>query len=74
MSPDLLLPFPPDAQQVELMRAVVGTGVAIASPGTDLYATMAVLCEGGFMSRVHCPRALGVSQFQVTAAGLEVLQ
>ncbi|RLA19356.1 MAG: hypothetical protein DRQ56_05570 [Gammaproteobacteria bacterium] len=73
-SKDLPLPFPPDRQQVELMRAVAGTGVAVASPGTDLYATLAVLCEGGFMSKVFCPAALGVYQFHVTVAGLEVLQ
>ena len=72
--PSLPLPFPPDAQQIILMRAVVESGATTALEGTDRHAAMTVLVDGGFLSRLHCPTALGVHQFQVTSAGLEVLQ
>ena len=68
------LPFPPDQQQVGLMRLVIDGRGAIASEGTDRFELLSHLAEGGFVSKVHCPMALGVFQFSVTLAGLEVLQ
>lgn len=68
------LPLPPDAQQVTLMHQVIDGGVSIASEGTERFELLSHLADGGFVSKVHCPMAMGVFQFSVTLAGLEVLQ
>ena len=70
---NLHLPFPPDCQQVELMASAIEGG-AVASEGTDRYELMNQLVDGGFMTKHYCPAAMGVYQFTVSLAGLEVLQ
>jgi len=69
------LPFPPDPQQISLMRSIVDDGnYLVASDGTHRFELCCQLADGGYMRRDHCPRAGGVHQFSVTRKGRAVIE
>lgn len=72
--PSLPLPFPPDAQQIILMRAVVESGATTALEGTDRHAIMDILVERGYMIKNYCPEALSVYQFSMSHQGMEAIK
>ena len=74
LAADLPLPFPPVPQQVALLERVAGEGCVIASLGTDRFDAHQILADGGYLEAKYCPSAGKAHQFQLTRAGLEVLQ
>lgn len=71
---ELPLPFPPDPQQIELLRwAAENGGHAIASEGTARFECLSHLVDSGHMSKHLCEKALGVYQFSVTNQGREAI-
>lgn len=72
---DMPLPFPPDDQQIELIREIIEAGGhSIASEGTDRFEACSHLVDSGLLARHHCPAAEGVHQFSVTYAGREAVR
>lgn len=55
------------------MRQAVVNKCVIASPGTDRAELLEPMVKGGLMKKVPCKMAMGVMQFENTAAGEQFL-
>lgn len=67
------LPFPLDARQSDLLREMDFIGCVIASPGSERFEELDHLVDQGLAKDTHCPNAMGVHQFEITAAGREAI-
>jgi hypothetical protein len=71
---EVQLSLPAAVMQLRVLEEVWEAGVWIASPGTDKYSELDLLVDAGLMHKQKCPRAMGVYQFGLTAAGIELVE
>lgn len=69
----IALPLPIDDVQRVHLEIISRDGFSIASPGTLRYQEMANLVDQGLLQERCCRKAMGVYQFEITAAGREAI-
>lgn len=67
------LPFSVDDVQREHLQRIATDGCVIASPGSQRFEELDHLVDQGLVIDRPCPNAMGVHQFEITAAGREAI-
>ena len=67
------LPLPIDVVQTGYLEEMLREGCVIATQGSWRSEELKNLVERGLAASVHCPKAMGVHQYQITAAGRQAL-
>lgn len=71
---DQQIPFPPDAQQLDILRSVAADGGTIASEGSERFELFNHLVDQGLLQRIYSKGACKVYQFTPTLQGMELIQ